>query len=59
MVQKQVTMISRNHEKVAQEVTLVKLNIFEKDVESADCQKVLFNCLKNLEQKKKWSLHAS
>ena len=52
MVQKQVTMISRNHEKVAQEVTLMKLNIFEKGVESADCQKVLFNCLKNLEQKK-------
>ena len=26
-------------------------DIFEEDVESADCQKVLFNCLKNLEQK--------
>ena len=25
--------------------------IFEGSVESADCRKVLFNCLKNLEQK--------
>ena len=26
-------------------------NIFEEGVESADCRKVLFNCLKNLEEK--------
>ena len=26
-------------------------DIFEEGVESADCQKVLFNCLKNLEEK--------
>ena len=26
-------------------------DIFEKDVESDDCWKVLFNCLKNLEEK--------
>ena len=28
-----------------------EVNIFEESVESADCRKVLFNCLKNLEQK--------
>ena len=27
-------------------------NVFEEDVDSVDCQKVLFDCLKNLEQKK-------
>ena len=26
-------------------------DIFEEGVESADCRKVLFNCLKNLEEK--------
>ena len=26
-------------------------DVFEEGVESADCRKVLFNCLKNLEQK--------
>ena len=25
-------------------------DVFEEEVESADCRKVLFNCLKNLEQ---------
>ena len=44
-------MIPRKHEKVAQEVTLMKLIFFDEGVESTDCQKVLFNCLKNLEQK--------
>ena len=34
-------------------------DIFEEDIESADCRKVLFNCLKNLEQKNESSLHAS
>ena len=28
-------------------------DIFEESFESADCRKVLFNCLKNLEEKKK------
>ena len=28
-----------------------EVDIFEEGVESADCRKVLFNCLKNLEQK--------
>ena len=34
-------------------------DIFEEDAESADCRKVLFNCLKNLKQKNESSLHAS
>ena len=28
-----------------------EVDIFEEGVESADCRKVLFNCLKNLEEK--------
>ena len=34
-------------------------DIFEEDVESADWRKVLFNCLKNLEEKNERSLHVS
>ena len=29
-----------------------EVDVFEESAESADCRKVLFNCLKNLEQKK-------
>ena len=46
-----MTMIPRNHERVAQEVALMKMIFFEEGVESADFRKVLFNCLKNLEEK--------
>ena len=28
-----------------------EVGVFEEDIESADCREVLFNCLKNLEQK--------
>ena len=34
-------------------------DIFEEGVESAHCRKVLFNCLKNLEEKNERSLHIS
>ena len=51
MAQKQVTMIPRNHEKVAQEVTLMTLICLSNGAESADCRKVLFSCLKSLEEK--------
>ena len=34
-------------------------DIFEEGVESAHCRKVLFNCLKNLEEKNERSLHVS
>ena len=44
MAQKQVTMMPRNRYTDG-------ADIFEEGVESADCRKVLFNCLKNLEEK--------
>ena len=34
-------------------------DIFEEGIESANCRKVLFNCLKNWEEKNVGSLHAS
>ena len=40
MAQKQVTIIPRN-----------QADIFEEGVESGDCRKVLFNCLKIFEEK--------
>ena len=52
MAQKQVMMIPINLEKVSSGSNTDEVNICEEGVDSADCRKVLFNCLKNLEQKR-------
>ena len=49
MAQKQVTMIPRNHKKVAQEVTLMKLIFLRKMLSQLTAGK--FYLIKNLEEK--------